>query len=550
MALAVFRAKAPKTLPEGLAAFALFVVVAAGLALRLRLAWQSIDTIVRKTTPDDAYYYLQIARNIAHGHNVTFDGETVTNGFHPLWMMLITPVFFVVDGNNMPVHIILTMGAVLGAATVFLIYVVVQRLTGSAFAALIGAGFYALHPATVADSVNGVESAVTVFMFVVVVWRFLDLLALVDEGTSWSRARSAAFGALAGLMILARTDMSFVVVAMILFLAIRRNPRDHWAQYGLILGTCALVLLPFVVWSLVANGTVVQVSGIASAWLGRNVYLANHGRAWTTQFGHSLQLTKLALYDNFMHLYVVPRSSPIWPVAALIAFVAVLLTVAPLRGHRTSPFRSRAAVIFVPAAGLIVAIVFHAGIRWHVRSWYYAPGGATLAMFIGLGVDHVVRESRELVGRFKREQAAFAVLALQAGIAVVLLAFYRPSTQERWLFYSGIQGIQSNILETAYWLDANTPKDARIGAPNAGILGYYSNRTVVNLDGVVNTDALDAIQAGRPGQYVRDKRIEYLVDLPGALALAGVHRYTAIATIGRMFSYFEGGQLEVRRLEN
>ena len=141
-------------------------------------------------------------------------------------------------------------------------------------------------------------------------------------------------------------------------------------------------------------------------------------------------------------------------------------------------------------------------------------------------------------------------MALQAGIAVTLLAFYRPQTQERWLFYSGIQDIQSNILETAYWLDANTPKDARIGAPNAGILGYYSNRTVVNLDGVVNADALDAIQAGRPGQYVRDTRIEYLVDLPGALALAGVHRYTAIATIGRMFNYFEGGQLEVRRLED
>jgi len=38
------------------------------------------------TFADDAYYYLQISRNIALGNGSTFDGIGKTNGYHPLWL--------------------------------------------------------------------------------------------------------------------------------------------------------------------------------------------------------------------------------------------------------------------------------------------------------------------------------------------------------------------------------------------------------------------------------------------------------------------------------
>jgi hypothetical protein len=44
-------------------------------------------------TFDDAFYYFGIARNVAHGHGSTFDGINLTNGYHPLWMLLAVPVF-------------------------------------------------------------------------------------------------------------------------------------------------------------------------------------------------------------------------------------------------------------------------------------------------------------------------------------------------------------------------------------------------------------------------------------------------------------------------
>ena len=47
---------------------------------------------------DDAFYYFQIAWYLAQGEFSTFDGGiTRTNGYHPLWMFLITPFYWILD---------------------------------------------------------------------------------------------------------------------------------------------------------------------------------------------------------------------------------------------------------------------------------------------------------------------------------------------------------------------------------------------------------------------------------------------------------------------
>ena len=39
--------------------------------------------------PDDAFFYLVIARNLAQGLGFSFDGREVTTGFHPAWLALV-----------------------------------------------------------------------------------------------------------------------------------------------------------------------------------------------------------------------------------------------------------------------------------------------------------------------------------------------------------------------------------------------------------------------------------------------------------------------------
>ncbi|HZO08996.1 MAG TPA: hypothetical protein VFC77_06430, partial [Myxococcota bacterium] len=68
------------------------LVLVTAFALRLAWAWASLDRLVRDATSDDAYYYFAIARELARTGRASFDGETLTNGFHPLWLACVTAV--------------------------------------------------------------------------------------------------------------------------------------------------------------------------------------------------------------------------------------------------------------------------------------------------------------------------------------------------------------------------------------------------------------------------------------------------------------------------
>ena len=46
---------------------------------------------------DDSYFYLVIARNIVLSHQQTFSNIFPTNGFHPLWLYVLTAYSYVVS---------------------------------------------------------------------------------------------------------------------------------------------------------------------------------------------------------------------------------------------------------------------------------------------------------------------------------------------------------------------------------------------------------------------------------------------------------------------
>ena len=66
----------------------------------------------------------------------------------------------------------------------------------------------------------------------------------------------------------------------------------------------------------------------------------------------------------------------------------------------------------------------------------------------------------------------------------------------------------------ADWIRQNTPQDARIGAWNAGVFGYFSERQVINLDGFANDRTyLDRLkQKSSLIEYLKRENIHYLCD--------------------------------------
>ena len=83
--------------------FALFTcgLLAYGAAFAWRmLANFDLVNLIGPVNYDDAFYYFQIAYNLSQGKFSTFDGITQTNGYHPVWMLLITPFYWLFDKDT------------------------------------------------------------------------------------------------------------------------------------------------------------------------------------------------------------------------------------------------------------------------------------------------------------------------------------------------------------------------------------------------------------------------------------------------------------------
>lgn len=96
-------------------------------------------------TRDDAYYYFKVAQNITEGHGISFDGINLTNGYHPLWMVVCIPIFTLARFDViLPLRVMLMVMACLNAATAVLIYRLVKNNLSRAVA-LLAAPFWAFN---------------------------------------------------------------------------------------------------------------------------------------------------------------------------------------------------------------------------------------------------------------------------------------------------------------------------------------------------------------------------------------------------------------------
>jgi 4-amino-4-deoxy-L-arabinose transferase-like glycosyltransferase len=492
----------------------LLALLAVGLALRLRLAWANLYTLVLDVTSDDAYYYFQIARNIAAGDGASFDGETPTNGFHPLWLMILTPLFLLRDAPLLNLHLGLTLSALFGVGTIYLVYAIVRGLTGNAPASLAAASFYALHPYLALENANGLETGLTVFLVSLVTWLFLRM---ASREVPPSPSEYAQLGAASGLMMLARTDMIFLLPPIALYFFVRERGRGRWTS-GLAIGLPALVVLaPWITWSLASFGTIVQTSALGLAEFQRQGYIAEHGSGPAVLLARAWEVTRGALFSRMIHLYFVPRAGSELPFFLGAGGMLAAMLLAPLTPQRGRALRQMG-LLMVPGSGILLSLLYHSAVRWWLREWYFAPMALLGALLLGVAVDYLHSVLR---GTHPASASAGwrrrAVVALYAAFAIGLAGTFGPHMLDRW----GTHSLHRvNQLEAARWIDSHTEPDARIGSFNAGIIGYFSERTVVNLDGVVNADAHRARVEKRTREYILAMKLDYLADLQGTLRSA------------------------------
>jgi hypothetical protein len=190
---------------------------------------------------DDAYYYFKVAQNISEGHGSTFDGIHLTNGYHPLWLLICIPIFALARYDLiLPLRVLAVVIGLLQLGTSILLYRLVRR-TISEMAAILSACFWAFNTYILVFLYKtGVESAVTIFLVMVLLQRLYDL------ETTWRTQppglrKIALLGVLSVLIAFGRLDLAFFSLIVGLWIVFRGTPARYLLPLDVLALVCATV---------------------------------------------------------------------------------------------------------------------------------------------------------------------------------------------------------------------------------------------------------------------------------------------------------------------
>jgi hypothetical protein len=491
------------------------------LAFHLSVAWQDIGTLARNGfLYDDGFYAFKIAKNIAEGRGATFDGIHPTTGFQPLYVFLLVPAFMASgDDLVLPIYIALSLLAVFTCLTAYLIYRISSRYVGWR-ASLVAALIWAFSPIVTKQSANGLETALASFMIALSVCYYLERIRPAENPGA---GRFMVQGILLGIMVLARIDGVLLMLAMLLdylvLLRTRRVSAKTLVRLSLVpLGVCILYG-PWLLFNMAASGSPFQDSGAATrflslAYAGYFGYgagdMGSRGPDSSFIWAHLTHAISTMKVIPPMHLFfrLIDRAGAILgspggfrTAGNIIGFLALGgAGFAALRWRRDERRKSRGEMHFLIlfAAILIASYTTYVfGMFFFLRYFYPVYLIACIYLAFILQDIHDWYTGRSVA--VKR-----AVILASAGYAAL------------FGFFSYSQAFRSKPIYPFYdvvrWVNENTGDGERIGIFQCGTIGYLSNRQIINLDGKVNREALEAMKSGDLDGYLRAEGIEVVID--------------------------------------
>jgi hypothetical protein len=470
---------------------------------------------------DDSYYLFSCARHLALGHGITADGIHPTNGIQPLLVFLEVP-FFWIAGNDrwLGVQLSFILFALFSSASVVIAARVMSHLRIQNDAArevapmqnpvILCAGLWAISFPLFALMMNGLETS----LYSLLILLAIDQYIVIEASAQRSWMQFARFGGLLGLLILARIDALFFLLAIAVFELVRFRAASipRIAVLGV---TALLVSAPWWIYNYLGFGSFLPISGqaesIGAVDLGRNLVVA------LTRFAN-ISVAAFALPYNQLASYLQILLS----LAILTAVVFVIRRYRLHSGLRKS-YRLDALAPFAVAGGILAIIYvaqFHAP---YFLDRYFQP---IRIVWFFIAAVLIAKVSWQPTSKLARYGALVYMIAATIFFAIFYsLNFTAPHV--------------SDLYRTALW--AKQHPNVIVGMEQSGVAGFTADN-VWNLDGKMNPDAMRAIKAGTIAAYINSQKFSYLADWDSIVQellvhANAVHQYKLIDSIDRVQIY-------------
>ncbi len=381
------------------------------------------------------------------------------------------------------------------------------RSIGGTLAVAWVVGLWTMYSISGRPALIGLENAIT---GAVTAGLLLAFRGLLDRPRA--RARWIAVATLLGLLVWARLDCVVPAAVAVLGLAWLAQRTSAWRTFILsvvLIAALGALLAGFNWW---AGGTPTPVSGLV-----KRLIAARLEPAWTPTV-----LARAALDSALMLVKTTAASvGVLWPRAlSSLVRVAILVLFALLIWRRSLVVRGWVWLWLTALAAHVLAFRLWLSSYYLDTLWYYGPEYVSMCVWIGCACAVATRN----VSPRLRPSAWPAGLTLaRVGMAVAML-FYTPTTETA----------SRNRLNAAAWLREHVPAADRVAAWNAGELAYFSGRTLINLDGLVNDRSyLARLRADLPVEpYLDEQQVTWIADYARNLAWVPRDRWQAVARFG------------------
>lgn len=205
---------------------------------------------------DDFYYYLKTAQNLAWHHQATAFRHVVTNGYHPLYFLVLTIVSIFVRTMPGVYRFLWGLDTLSAAAIFFLTRSLFARLTSSLLSNALAVVITSLCVMQICFQMEVTPSLPLGFAF---------LLASFVTPTGIRSRRAAVMGLLGALTFLARLDAGLLVLLYLLGILLNSEYRSSLNPANVTAFLAACLPLPLLyLWSnLHFSHTLLPVSGMA-----------------------------------------------------------------------------------------------------------------------------------------------------------------------------------------------------------------------------------------------------------------------------------------------
>jgi hypothetical protein len=492
-----------QNIPFRQAALIILSLALVQFAIQVSLLTKGMKYAAASLIIDDTYYYLQTAWNAKILGFVTFDGLHATNGVQLLWFAIIFLLALLAKSKAVLLFTTLAVSFLLNGLC-YLIILKIGAVLRQPVLALFMASLWALQSLPFRIYSMGMENSLHALVFWCVIWQSTVFLIRVqdEDGPNF-------WGLTVVLILNAWTRLDSALLSAILYsfcistlaYAYRHRLGLFWQKYSKVIVATSL---------LASFGLITQL--FAFRLMGDS-FLPVSALVKTSSAARGLSTEAV---DKFVEVLILGMPSIVqgrFPPTVLVLLGSFgVLFVMRARAGLHEHVEELQTFLRLWSCLLVAELIYHiyiavSGVEYRLYfAWYRSPSFIFWIITASLIAVITFNYIKRVIHSYNFHKWAPVGCSLVIfSVAVYMFARSIDFTSK----------LYAARYDAALWIAENSSPDTVFASWNSGQLGFFSNRTFINLDGVINNvDYYERVLHGSTplADYLIENNVDFIVD--------------------------------------